>query len=78
MANTMEPTQMTDSLARMDWQGSTSLGRGCVLVAVWKRSMLRAHRLKVVTPNEVTWLWREEGGRVDVNHIRGGVDGELI
>ena len=59
----MEPTQMTDSLARMDWQGSTSLGLGCVLVAMWKRSMLRAHRLKVVTPSEVTWMGREERGK---------------
>lgn len=53
----MEPTQMTDSLARMDWQGSTGRrrGLGCGLVATWKRSMLSAHRLKVATPRDVTW-----------------------
>lgn len=42
--------------------------------------MLRAQRLKVVTPSDVTWMRREGGQKgKDMSHeIRGGVEGELI
>lgn len=53
-ASIMEPTQMTASLARIDWHRSMGLTFGRVLVATWKRSMPRAQRLKVVTPKEET------------------------
>lgn len=46
---------MMDSLEMMDWQGST-LGfcRALGAMAALKRSILRAQRLKVVTPRELT------------------------
>lgn len=53
-ASIMEPTQMTASLARIDWHLSMGLTFGRVLVATWNRSMPRAQRLKVVTPREET------------------------
>lgn len=54
-ASSMEPTQMMDSLEMMDWQGST-LGfcRALGAMAALKRSILRAQRLKVATPSELT------------------------
>lgn len=55
-ASSMEPTQMTDSLEMMDWQGSTfGFCKALGAVAALKRSILRAHRLNVVMPREVTW-----------------------
>lgn len=59
-ANTIEPTHTTASLARMDWHDSNRWALGCMLVAAWKRSMAKAHRLKVVTPWEDTWTEQGE------------------
>lgn len=51
----MEPTQMTASLAMMDWHCSMGRALAWGLVAAWNLSMPRAQRLKVVTPSDDTW-----------------------
>lgn len=54
-ASSMEPTQMIDSLEMMDWQGSTfGFCKALGAMAALKRSILRAQRLNVAMPREVT------------------------
>lgn len=57
VARSREPNQTTESFAKMEPHDSTCCcgwGLEGAAVSLWKRSMLRAHRLKVKTPRDVT------------------------